>query len=86
MVGPGRPHKCPDPRGAASVFSAGAALNVCARAARRELGVGGGGRRADARLAHSHFAPARTLRLQDDEAYFTHTIFHVSNCHSARDV
>ncbi|VVD02944.1 unnamed protein product, partial [Leptidea sinapis] len=27
-------------------------------------------------LAHSHFAAARTLRLQDDDAYFTHSIFH----------
>ncbi|XP_049883163.1 protein mahjong isoform X2 [Pectinophora gossypiella] len=70
------PHKCPDPRGAASVFGAGDAGNVCARVARRELGAAQGTRRADCRMAHAHFAPVRTLRLQDDDAYFTHTMFH----------
>ncbi|XP_026314359.1 protein mahjong isoform X2 [Hyposmocoma kahamanoa] len=71
-----QPHKCPDPRGASAVCGAGEALNLCARVARRELGFGCGGRRADSRLVHSHFAPVRTLRLQDDDSYFTHTIFH----------
>ncbi|XP_053623270.1 protein mahjong [Plodia interpunctella] len=62
------PHKCPEPRAAST-------MSVCARAWRRELGLGAG-RRADARLVHSHFAPVRTLRTNDDDAYFTHTIFH----------
>ncbi|XP_063632309.1 protein mahjong [Cydia splendana] len=70
------PHKCPDPRGAGSLLAA-PAPNVCARLLRRELGAPcAASRRADAKLAHSHFAAARTLRLQDDDAYFTHTIFH----------
>ncbi|XP_037299352.1 protein mahjong isoform X2 [Manduca sexta] len=78
------PHKCPEPRGCGGAVGGvgasgarwgGEALNVCARLARRELGAGGG-RRAHARLLHSHFAPVRTLRLQDDDAFFTHTIFH----------
>ncbi|XP_063544053.1 protein mahjong [Cydia strobilella] len=70
------PHKCPDPRGAGSVLAA-PAPNVCARLLRRELGAPcAATRRADTKLAHSHFAAARTLRLQDDDAYFTHTIFH----------
>ncbi|XP_063836773.1 protein mahjong [Ostrinia nubilalis] len=71
-----QPHKCPDPRSTWSVLSGGCAASVCARVSRRELGYTSGCRRADARLVHSHFAPVRTLRLQDDDAYFTHTIFH----------
>ncbi|KAL0852856.1 hypothetical protein ABMA27_012653 [Loxostege sticticalis] len=71
-----QPHKCPDPRSTASVLSGSCATSVCARVSRRELGYTSGCRRADARLVHSHFAPVRTLRLQDDDAYFTHTIFH----------
>ncbi|KAJ0169895.1 hypothetical protein K1T71_014501, partial [Dendrolimus kikuchii] len=70
------PHKCPEPRGAACILGAGEATNVLARVARREVGVTRGARRADARLAHSHFAPVRTLRLQNDDDFFTHTIFH----------
>ncbi|XP_028028300.1 protein mahjong isoform X1 [Bombyx mandarina] len=68
------PHKCPEPRGAWSVV--GASGNVAARVWRRELGAPAPHRRLDTRLAHAHFAPARTLRLQDDDAYFTHTVFH----------
>ncbi|CAH0756803.1 unnamed protein product [Diatraea saccharalis] len=70
------PHKCPDPRNSWSVPGCGSVSSVCARVARRELGYGCGYKRAQARLAHSHFAPVRTLRPQDDDAYFTHTIFH----------
>ncbi|XP_063371283.1 protein mahjong [Cydia amplana] len=71
-----QPHKCPDPRGLGSLLAA-PAPNVCARLLRRELGAPcAASRRADAKLAHAHFAAARTLRLQDDDAYFTHTIFH----------
>ncbi|CAB3222495.1 unnamed protein product [Arctia plantaginis] len=69
------PHKCPEPRGGGGVLSARADANVCARVVRRELGAPAAARH-HARLAHAHFAPARTLRLQDDDAYFTHTIFH----------
>ncbi|XP_046975211.1 protein mahjong isoform X3 [Vanessa cardui] len=72
------PHKCPSPAagGLASVSARGAeAGSVLARVVRRELGAPPA-RRAHARLAHSHFAHVRTLRLQDDDAYFTHTIFH----------
>ncbi|XP_041989164.1 protein mahjong isoform X2 [Aricia agestis] len=78
------PHKCPEPTGPRAPLFAGAAAgaaagaepaNVCARLVRRELGAPAQ-TRAHARLAHSHFAHVRTLRLQDDDAYFTHTIFH----------
>ncbi|XP_052754263.1 DDB1- and CUL4-associated factor 1 isoform X2 [Galleria mellonella] len=64
-----QPHKCPEPR-------SGVEANLCARVVRRELGSSVGGARANSRYVHGHFAPARTLRLQDDDAYFTHTIFH----------
>ncbi|PZC70461.1 hypothetical protein B5X24_HaOG216103, partial [Helicoverpa armigera] len=70
-----RPHKCPSPRTGGGALTAGFASNVCGRVARRELGLRCGSR-PDARLVHSNFAPVRTLRLQDDDAYFTHTIFH----------
>ncbi|XP_060809334.1 protein mahjong [Amyelois transitella] len=63
------PHKCPEPRERAGTS------NVCARVFRRALGAHVG-RRADARLVHAHFAPARTLRLQDDDACFTQAIYH----------
>nr|XP_049703892.1 protein mahjong isoform X3 [Helicoverpa armigera] len=69
------PHKCPSPRTGGGALTAGFASNVCGRVARRELGLRCGSR-PDARLVHSNFAPVRTLRLQDDDAYFTHTIFH----------
>ncbi|CAH2062345.1 unnamed protein product, partial [Iphiclides podalirius] len=73
------PHKCPEPAslGALSAFAARGpeAHNVCARVVRRELGAPPL-RRAHSRLIHAHFAPVRTLRLQDDDAFFTHTIFH----------
>ncbi|XP_072941245.1 protein mahjong [Epargyreus clarus] len=67
------PHKCPEPamRGALC----GRSRNVCAHVARRELGAPTA-RRHLARPLHAHFAPARTLRPQDDDAYFTHTVFH----------
>lgn len=71
------PHKCPEPRiGGGALYSGAGVGNVCARIARRELGLATPQTRQHARLAHSHFAPVRTLRLQDDDAYFTHTIFH----------
>ncbi|KAH9633847.1 hypothetical protein HF086_013736, partial [Spodoptera exigua] len=70
-----RPHKCPEPRRGGGLGGAGAEHSVLGRVARRELGLGGA-RRAHARLVHAHFAPVRTLRLQDDDAYFTHTLFH----------
>ncbi|CAH0698535.1 unnamed protein product [Spodoptera exigua] len=69
------PHKCPEPRRGGGLGGAGAEHSVLGRVARRELGLGGA-RRAHARLVHAHFAPVRTLRLQDDDAYFTHTLFH----------
>ncbi|KAF9793684.1 hypothetical protein SFRURICE_002343 [Spodoptera frugiperda] len=63
------------PRGGGGLLGGGAEHSLLARVARRELGLGGA-RRAHARLVHAHFAPVRTLRLQDDDAYFTHTLFH----------
>ncbi|CAH1642075.1 unnamed protein product [Spodoptera littoralis] len=69
------PHKCPEPRGGGGLLGGGAEHSLLARVARRELGLGAT-RRAHARLVHAHFAPVRTLRLQDDDAYFTHTLFH----------
>lgn len=69
------PHKCPDPRPAAA---AGDCANAAARITRRATGLRAP-RRLDARLAHSHFCPARTLRLQEDDAYFTTAIFHPVN-------
>lgn len=77
------PHACPAPAGGglASVGVRGAdAASVLARVVRRELGAPPHApphTRAHARLAHAHFAHVRTLRLQDDDAYFTHTVFHV---------
>lgn len=68
------PHKCPEPRPSGGLVWSSGAANVCARVARRELGSVG--TREHSRLAHAHFAPVRTLRLQDDDAYFTHTLFH----------
>ncbi|XP_038221450.1 protein mahjong [Zerene cesonia] len=68
------PHACPSPR-AGGLLSPAEPRNVCARVVRRELG-GAAARRHHAALAHAHFAAARTLRLQDDDAYFTHTMFH----------
>lgn len=74
-----RPHKCPSPRaGGGALLSRLGDANVVSRVARRELGLRAPHARQHARLAHAHFAPVRTLRLQDDDAYFTHTIFHVS--------
>ncbi|XP_045782189.1 protein mahjong isoform X1 [Maniola jurtina] len=72
------PHKCPEPSsgGLASVAVRGAeATNLLARVVRREI-FGNTSCRAHARLAHSYFAHVRTLRLQDEDAYFTHSIFH----------
>ncbi|XP_013146562.1 PREDICTED: protein mahjong isoform X2 [Papilio polytes] len=73
------PHKCPEPGRASTVAGLAArgaeAGNVCARVLRRELGAPPL-RRAHSRLLHANFAPVRTLRLQDDDAFFTHTIFH----------
>ncbi|CAH0730545.1 unnamed protein product, partial [Brenthis ino] len=71
------PHKCPEPAPPtlAALQARAEPASLLARVVRRELG-GGAPRRAHARLAHSHFAHVRTLRLQDDDAYFTHTIFH----------
>ncbi|CAK1554395.1 unnamed protein product [Leptosia nina] len=72
------PHQCPEPRsgGLASIGDRYAEpVNSCARVIRRELGTTTSCR-AHANFAHSHFAAARTLRLTDDDAYFTHTIFH----------
>ncbi|XP_026725616.1 protein mahjong isoform X2 [Trichoplusia ni] len=71
------PHKCPSPRaGGGALLSRLGDANVVSRVARRELGLRAPHARQHARLAHAHFAPVRTLRLQDDDAYFTHTIFH----------
>ncbi|GBP38185.1 Protein mahjong [Eumeta japonica] len=71
------PHKCPEPRPS---HRHNEPPNVAERWARRELDAQAGrarpSRRADTRLAHSHFCAARTLRLQDDDAFFTHTMFH----------
>ncbi|CAK1597868.1 unnamed protein product [Parnassius mnemosyne] len=76
------PHKCPEPArgGTLAALALGArsgadAGSVCARELRRELGAPPA-RRAYSRLVHAHFAPVRTLRLQDDDSFFTHTIFH----------
>ncbi|CAG4959101.1 unnamed protein product [Colias eurytheme] len=68
------PHACPSPR-TGGLLSPTEPRNVCARVVRRELG-GASSRRQHSALAHAHFAAARTLRLQDDDAYFTHTMFH----------
>lgn len=68
-----QPHKCPDPR--RSQLNYGEANNIVTRAARREM-YACTSNRADSRLAHSHFSASRTLRLQDDESYFTHSIYH----------
>ncbi|XP_075989036.1 lisH and WD40 domain-containing protein mahjong [Anticarsia gemmatalis] len=75
------PHKCPEPRTSGGLLCSRTDSNVCARVVRRELGGAANTRHAfatrqHARLAHSNFAPVRTLRLQDDDSYFTHTIFH----------
>ncbi|XP_045541107.1 protein mahjong isoform X1 [Papilio machaon] len=73
------PHKCPEPARVSTLAALAArgaeAANVCARVVRRELGAPAL-KRAHSRLVHAHFAPVRTLRLQDDDAFFTHTIFH----------
>ncbi|CAG9574319.1 unnamed protein product [Danaus chrysippus] len=69
------PHKCPEPSPQSIVtWSRHEQANLVSRLVRRELGANS--TRAHARLAHAHFAHVRTLRLQDDDAYFTHTIFH----------
>ncbi|XP_045489571.1 protein mahjong isoform X2 [Pieris rapae] len=72
------PHKCPEPRpgGLTTVSSRHTEpLNICGRLVRRELGTSISCRE-HAALAHSNFAASRTLRLSDDDAYFTHAIFH----------
>ena len=75
-----RPHKCPSPSPPGLTYAPrGSPPSIISRLVRRELGAHTT-RRAHARLAHSHFAHVRTLRLQDDDAYFTHTVFHVSIC------
>nr|XP_023011599.1 protein mahjong [Leptinotarsa decemlineata] len=58
------PHKCPDPKPRITT-----ANNYVLRCARRQLGYQS--KIMDRRFVHSRFCPIQTIRLQNDEGFFT---------------
>ncbi|XP_017768029.1 PREDICTED: protein mahjong [Nicrophorus vespilloides] len=58
------PHKCPDPKPRIT-----ASNNFIVRCARRQMGFQS--RNMDRRLTHSRFCPVQTIRLPNDDLFFT---------------